>query len=425
MDMKNTLALAIFFGIVGQAIPAAAEFSLLRLREDLSFSHRLADDKSTEKPLFNQLSASLEESEGERQIDFDFAYAYDFQKNQYDFDLHQLSGRWSLAEGKYEVQAGRAFITKGLIRASVADHLGASWFSEDRRTEVGGLLGLLRHFELDQDQKSAQTMGLFVSQRTESVSPWKWRVQVEQRDFTGVSNQNMNPAYARSRSTWGKISVGKAWLTDWQPELNVIHEKNLTLDDGHRTDLAVNFYPSYDLTGGLRVSESRYGDQEGWDVPISALFSNGPIREFGVTAGRSWKSVFAGFDLAQFHYDYAPQASSRGVKGQFSVKWQDDDRLAEGTFFRIESFGGWAQGGTLQVIWPLAGNFEIELSHDAVEYEKITRAKATASATQVGLAKWLWKQGRVWIAGENRVNHFYSRDTAFLARLTVYEWREL
>jgi hypothetical protein len=405
-----------FFFILILLEALVAQAGLLRFQSETLFTDRKDPYLKEQMPLLESVESSYDNDDSSLNLNTNFSFFADAAQNESDFYLHALSFGFKPTNG-IQVQAGRTFNTYFLVRSATTDTLSLSVRPFQPDLTFSAYVGRQVQTEIPGYDIETDLSGGSIQFQSSKVYPFKIQTAYEHLNYHKTdTSENI-----------GKVSASKQFGVFLEPEFNVNHESNLDTNEQNRLDFGLNIYPSIYSTVNAKYSQYELNSVNGWEDPISTIFSQGRIEEASLGLSQAVSSqVLISVEGAADRYPIQDGEMTDGQRGILDLSYKTDGGITIGNqLMALLSFGGKVWADIFQVDYPIFEKSNLMLNYEFVTYEKITSSKRDAYSTQVGYGTKVWDQVKLNLLAEYNTNNFVQDEFKVIGQIVVLEWVEL
>ncbi|MGZ3721886.1 MAG: hypothetical protein ACXVA9_03075 [Bdellovibrionales bacterium] len=393
--------------------PAAAWAGLLKIDSTTAYAQYRDDDLSLQRPFFEFFKGSYASSREEFQLDANFAVTENPSASQRTFSLYALDGSvWAVPE-RTKISFGRSFFTHMTVRPRVMDSLAVEHFILEKSVRLGAYTGIERPPE-DLTKERSKISGLSLGYVSPNVSPLTANLRLEHQAFEDVQRDRV------------KTSVNKPLSLAWSPELMLDAERDLKFNIWSRSEAGVDFYPNFKSTFGVRYQIYELDPLTQADDPIINVLAQGRTQAATIKGGYFLtRDLYASYLYARNSYLVQSGYTASGETHQLelSAALNNWARLNL-VLYRINSYGGWVEGGRGGFGYKLNSSYEISYLGEYSRYKKITSSDRSAISNQLGLSYYMSSLLHLDVIGEWNSNNSSSQDQRFYLKLIYLAWKE-
>lgn len=395
--------------------PALALAGFFRFESETLFTDRHDVYRERQMPIIESIQASYNTDMNDTALNTNFSFYDDPYEGEYDFKLYSLNAFFKPTDS-LEIQVGRNFNHHLLVRATTIDSLALSWHPIAQIT-VSGYRGLQQQTELQNIDLETELSGGRLTYQSSNYFPLKIQTAVESLYYKKTDlTENI-----------GKFTFSKQFESTFEPELITIGEWNMDSEHQNRADLGLSLYPSTQIVLNAHYQEYELDSLNGWEDPISTIFSKGKISEFSFGFSKFVSSYFSySLELAASTYPLEDGYTCSGYKGTLDLQYRSMGNLVLSNQLQtIQSYGGHFWADIIKIQVPLWNKTDLSLSTEYVTYEKITSAKTDAFSTQIGLGTWIWDHYKFNLLAEYNKNNYVKDEVKVIGQLLIIEWTDI
>lgn len=417
---KNKFSSYVLTAIVfasGTLFVQKSNAGLFRFESETLFTDRKDAYLKEQMPILESIQSVYANDNNSANVNTNFSFFADPTQSESNFTLNALSVGLKPIDS-VQIQLGRSFNTFFLVRATTTDSVSVSYnpFSSQNIT-LTAYGGLQRQTEIKDVNIETQLSGGSLHYQSNSMYPFKVQAAYEHLDYKKtLTYENI-----------AKLSASKQFEFFQNIEISANQESDLDTNHLNRFDLGANFYPSAFSNWNVRYLQYELTSVNGWEDPISTVFSQGRIQEasFGFTQSVSPNWLYS-FDVGADEYQRQENNTAYGQRGTFDLIYKSDNGvILNNQLMMILSYGGKVWADIFQVQYPMFDKSNLLLNNEFVTYEKITSSKRYAISTQVGVGTWMWNHFKFNLLAEYNRNNFVQDEFKVLGQLLVMEWVEL
>ncbi len=186
-------------------------------------------------------------------------------------------------------------------------------------------------------------------------------------------------------------------------------------------------YPTPDIVLKTHYQEYELNSLNGWEDPISTIFSKGKIQEIGFNYSQYISSSFSySLELSNSLYPLEENKNCNGYRVALDIQYKTIENFALSNQIQsIQSYGGQFWADILRIQIPLSNKTDLNLNTEYVSYEKITSAKTDAFSSQIGLGLLILNRFKFNMLAEFNKNNYVKDEVKIIGQLLITEWTDI